>query len=86
MKAAAVNRKIEDSSRKRQRQNVGLHERHATMCTLGTADSNSGPVNPGRPPALARKIGDLRSQPAPDIEYSARVSEPSIGLGLYQLR
>ena len=32
------------------------------------------------------QIGDLRSQATPDIEYGARVPEPSIGLGLYQLR
>lgn len=73
VKAAAVKLKVEDPSRKRQRQNAGLHERHATVCTPGTADSNSGPVNPGRLPAFARKIGELRSQPAPDIECGARV-------------
>ena len=86
MKAAAIKRNIENPSRKRQRQNVGLDERHATVHLPGTAKSNSGPVNPDRLPAPARKMRDLRSQPAPDIECGARLPEPSLSLGLDQFR
>jgi hypothetical protein len=86
VKATAIKRNIENPSPKGQRQNVGLDEGHTTVHLPGTAKSNSGPVNPDRLPPPARKMRDLRSQPAPDIECGAPLPEPSLSLGLDQLR